>query len=613
MLISIQFFNMKKFIIQNRRILVNTSLILLLVTLVAIQAYPRAGGAGGSFGGGGSSSGGGGALGILLWIIFCIPFPWNLVVLGLIIALAIWGNKKSKQQTIFNQLPKGDMEDRQKALNRYLQVDPDFNVDNFKAKVKKAFIEIQESWMLKDMGKVRKYISDGMYQRLNTQFKMMNILDQKNIIENLVVKNIYIDKVELDGNFDIIHVAVNATIVDKFVSSKYPQFNSGGSEEFVEYWSFIKKRGVKGTSLFDSQNCPKCGAELPKNAGDVSQCSYCKTITNLGDYDWILSEITQADDYVSSYSKAGKESTLAMKVNELAKTNPDFSIQNIEDKASNGYLQIITAKVLKDPLIMRRFVSDELYAKLSNFEADNIVYNRLYLNDVTLIGASQSNNMNMLSIAIKSSFQRVMLQNGKATLLDGAMNSMTETVIMSRDMNPQLSKGSLYAHVCPSCAGPVKDTIDTKCQYCGAELNSTKSEWIITDILGVAEYNDYYQSNKDTFIASVDIYKLESLYDVRDYAFNNVLVVMAADGVFDPKEAEMAATLAKKWGYKIEKINPMFTMAKSGGLVIRMPEDQKKCQKIFKLMEKAAAIDGFVSPEEQQLLDSVKKQYIREV
>jgi hypothetical protein len=204
-----------------------------------------------------------------------------------------------------------------------------------------------------------------------------------------------------------------------------------------------------------------------------------------------------------------------------------------------------------------------------------------------------------------------MLNDGKATLLDPMVLSKTETVLMSRDVNPGLSKGSIYAHSCPSCGGPIKDTIDTKCQYCGSELNSTKNEWIITDILGVSEYKNYYQENKDDFVASISIDKLESLYDVRDYAFNNVLVVMAADGVFASDELVMAKQLAKKWGYKVDRIQPMFDMAKNGGLIIRMPEDQKKRQKILKLMEKTAAIDGVVSPEEQQLLDSVKKQYLQ--
>jgi len=599
---------MKKLITQNRQSIISAIIVVLMISIYTLNVYARAGGGGGSSGGG-SGGDGGELIGILIYIIFMIPFPWNFVVIGFIILLGWWGNKKKKQQTVLNQLPMENIADRQKTISNYMQQNPAFNVEGFKAKVKQAFIQIQEAWMLKDMKKVRKYISDGMYQRLNIQFKMMNILDQKNNIENLLVKNIIIDKIESDGNFDIIHVAIQASIVDKFVSAKYPQLNSGGAEEFVEYWSFIKKKGVKEVNLFNTQNCPNCGGELPKNAGDVSQCSYCKTFTNLGDYDWILSEMTQADDYISVYSKASKESTLSQKINEIFKTNPDFSIQNIEDKASNGYLQILTAKALKDPTIMRRFVSDELFEKLSNNNEGDIVYNRIYLNDVTLIGASQQNNKNILSIAIKSSYQRVILKDGKATLLDPVVLSKTETVMMSRDVNPELSKGSLYAHVCPSCAGPIKDTIDTKCQYCSAELNSTKNEWIITDIFGVSEYKDYYQENKNDFIAGIDIDKLESLYDVRDYAFNNVLVVMAADGKFEQQETEMAQKLAKKWGYKVERIQPMFEMAKSNGLTIRMPDNQKKQQKIFKLMEKAAAIDGVVSPEEKALLDNVKQQY----
>ncbi len=599
---------MKKLISQNQQAIISVMLVVLMISIYTLNVYARAGGGGGSSSGGGGGDGGG-LIGILIYIIFMIPFPWNFVVIGIIILLGWWGNKKNQQQTVLNQLPMANIVDRQKIISNYIQQNPTFNVEAFKAKVKQAFIQIQEAWMLKDMKKVRKYISDGMYQRLNIQFKMMNILEQKNNIENLLVKNIIIDKIESDGSFDIIHVAIQASIVDKFVSVKYPQLNSGGAEEFVEYWSFIKKKGIKEVNLFNTQNCPKCGAELPKDAGDVSQCSYCKTITNLGDYDWVLSEITQADDYINVYSKASKESSLAVKINELCKTNPDFSIQNIEDKASNGYLQIVTAKAIKDPTIMRRFVSDELYEKLSHYNESDIVYNRIYLNDVTLISASQTGNKNILSIAIKSSYQRVILEDGKATLIDPIVLSKVETVLMSRDINPQLSKGSLYAHVCPSCAGPVKDTIDTKCQYCGAELNSTKSEWIITDILDISQYKNYYKENKDDFIAGIDIDKLESLYDVRDYAFNNVLVVMAADGKFEQQEIEMTQKLAKKWGYKVERIQPMFDMAKNNGLTIRMPYNQKKQQKIFKLMEKAAAIDGFVSPEEKALLDNVKQQY----
>ncbi len=163
---------------------------------------------------------------------------------------------------------------------------------------------------------------------------------------------------------------------------------------------------------------------------------------------------------------------------------------------------------------------------------------------------------------------------------------------MSRDIKAGENKGSIYSHSCPSCGGPAGDTLDTKCQYCGAELNSTSTEWIITDIMDIHAYYSYYSANAANFVAKVDPNKLDSLYKVRDYAFNNVLIMVAADGHFDNEELEFTKKLAKKWGYNLDKIDPMFKMAQSGKLVLRMPDDQKSRGKIFKLMEKAANIDG---------------------
>jgi len=53
----------------------------------------------------------------------------------------------------------------------------------------------------------------------------------------------------------------------------------------------------------------------------------------------------------------------------------------------------------------------------------------------------------------------------------------------------------------------------------------------------------------------------------------------------------------------------MFEMARSGRLVIRMPEDAGKKKKIYALMQKAANADDNISPEEQRLLDYIKETY----
>jgi hypothetical protein len=588
------------------------SLLSLLFTVLLVLAfsyiYARVGGAGGSSSGGG---GGDGLGGLILYILFLIPFPYNIIVIAILIAVAYYANKKAKQQSILNKLPTGEAITNIKGYNDFIAKNPGFNEAGFKDKVKTAFIQIQEAWQNKDMSKVRKYISDGMYQRLNVQFKMMDKLSQKNTIDKLDVKNIYIDRIDTDGLFDVVHVAIHASIVDKFISEKYSELNSGGSEEFVEYWSFMKKRGVTEKNLFSSDNCPSCGAALPAVPGEVAKCEFCGTLTNSGEYDWVLAEITQADDYISSNPLVMKATNLQEKILEIEEQNDDVSVQLIEDKASNAFLQVETARVLNDPTILRRFTTDKAFEKIkATFgQGEPFVYNRIYLSDVTLIGAMQKDNLNTMVVSIKYSYQRVIPKEKSVVKLDAVVVTNTTIVLLSRSTHPEVSKGSLYAHRCPSCGGPTGDTIDLKCQFCGHELNSPANEWILSDFMSLNDYYSFYAMNAMSFAAGVKPDLIDKALDVRDYAFNNALIIMAADGVFAQEERDFAEQLAKKFGYNVDKIEPMFRMAQNGELALKMPEDQKKRVKVFKLMEKAAAIDGNIDPTEQQILDNLKQQY----
>ncbi len=609
-------------------------LVIAVIAFIVTDLYARAGGAGGSSSGGSHSSGGssshsssGGSHGsggdggdaiflvlMLIRLFAALPFPLNIIVAGLIIGgfvvSSIYTKRKVKQQTIFNQLPTGDPVSSVKGYDKFLSNNPGFDEENFKNNVKTAFLDIQEAWQNQDLSKVRKFLSDGVYQRFTTQFKMMKLLQQVNKIENIEIKNVYIDKIESDGLYDIIHTAVHASIDDHFISRLDPSMNSGGTEEFVEYWSFLKKRGKERKDMYSTDNCPNCGSPLPSEMGELSKCESCGTLTNSGEYDWVLSEITQADDYIGAHPKLAKSENLTEKIRKIINENDDFAVQLVEDKASNGYLQILTAIACNDPSIMRRFVNDKVFNESGVKESGPLLaYNRIFLNDVFLVGVSEDGDKNVLHIAVKSSYQRIQIDNNKINKIDEAVVSRTEVIFMSRDKNAAESKGSLYAHSCPSCGAPVENSLDINCAYCGNVMNSTSTEWIITDMMSLSSYNEWLSSNKGDLSYSVDTSLIDKLYDVRDFALNNVMLVIAADGVYAEEEREFAEDLAKKWGYSVDKLQPFFAMAQNGQLVIRMPDDQKKQRKIFKLMKKAAESDKSISMEEQRLLDYIMGQY----
>ncbi|HET6990648.1 MAG TPA: Tim44-like domain-containing protein, partial [Bacteroidia bacterium] len=437
----------------------------LLLIMVTMQLLASAGGGGG---GGGSSDHGGGIFAIVYYILALIPFPWNFVTLGAIIVLYYLTRKKVKTFSGLNKIASFDSVDQQAATipMDFIQRNPGFNEAQFYAKVNTAFMEIQNAWMKQDLSGVRKWISDGVWQRFNTQFITMQALGQKNTMSDIKIQKTIIADVQRDGNYDIIDVGIHFTMMDNFVTDKFKELSTEGYLENVEYWTFIRKTGVAEKDMFHSQNCPSCGAPLPKNMGEVGKCESCGVITTLGDYDWVLSEITQAADYVNDNKKLDKNGKLTQRIREAMQRDNDFSVQFMEDKASNGYMQIMSALVTKKPERMRRFVDNAVFENLSAQIKNDppFVFNRLYLNNVTLMDYFQDKGKDNMVLAFKRTAQRVDISTGKLRLIDSSMFTSNEIMIMSRDIGAGMPKGSLYAHSCPTCGGPVADTVDTKCQ-----------------------------------------------------------------------------------------------------------------------------------------------------
>lgn len=578
----------------------------LLLFVLTIQLIASAGGGGG----GGGSSDDSGIFGIIIYILMLIPFPWNIVTIAIIIVLYYLTRKKVKAISGLNKIASFDSMASQTSSipPDFLQRNPSFNETQFYEKVRTAFMNIQDSWMKQNLSGVRQWISDGVWQRFNTQFITMQALGQKNTMSDIKIKKTIISDVQRDGNYDIIDVGIHFTMMDNFVTDKYKQLSTEGYLENVEYWTFIRKTGVAEKDMFHSQNCPSCGAPLPKNMGEVGKCESCGTITTLGDYDWVLSEITQAADYANDSNKLDKNGNLTMKIRQAMQRDADFSVQFMEDKASNAYMQIMSALVTKKPERMRRFVDNAVFEKLDSqikTEAP-YVFNRLYLNNVTLMDYFQDNGKDNMVLAFKRTAQRVDISTGKLVLLDAAMYSTNEIMIMSRDLGAAKPVGSLYAHSCPTCAGPIADTVDTKCSYCGGELNSTKTEWIITQLMPANQYAGVASANDFQLVTNAGVQDLDPLFKVRDYALNNVMLIVAADGVFKQEEIDFTQKLAKKLGYDNNKLAGLYDLAKNNQLTVRLPETQKQALKVYAIMMKAAMADGSIDPTEQAILNDVQ-------
>ena len=233
------------------------------------------------------------------------------------------------------------------------------------------------------------------------------------------------------------------------------------------------------------------------------------------------------------------------------------------------------------------------------------VFNRLYLNNVTLIDYFRKDGKDNLVVAFKYSAQRVDIADGRLRLIDHGIYARNEIMILARDAGAGLAKGSLYAHACPACGGPIGDTLDLKCGYCGELLNSTRHEWIVTHLLAADEYKSLAEGQKSVMTTRVSVKQLDPLFATRDYAFNNVMMAIGIDGAISIEELAFAQDLSRSMGYDLKKLAGMLDLAKNRKLTLRLPEDRKSAEKVFKLMEKAALADHQVTAAERALLDEV--------
>jgi uncharacterized Zn finger protein (UPF0148 family) len=573
--------------------------IFLLILFITINLLARAGGAGGD---GGGEGGGGGDLTFLFMWILSLPFPWNIISIGILILVGLALNAKAKEISILNQIPPST-EDLPNKLKKMEALDPNFNIIEFSKKVNTAFFQIQEAWSKQSIRSIRKFISDGLYQRFTAQFIMMKEIEQENIISNIKIHDLKLIDVQVDGNYFVIDIAIHASMNDRFVSKKYKDLNQGGIEDFVEIWTFVRKIQLSQQGdLYHNIHCPQCGAPIEDLEGEIAICPYCKTILNTGEFDWILCEITQADDYPIAKKLSSLQSKFQKAIEDLYARDPHFSVQLMEDKASNAIIQILIAEALNDPKRIRRFSSDEFY---NQFEPkEKLVFHRFYLNYVTLIGLWQYEEHDYASFYIKATFQRLKIENDKYEALDMTLRTQPYVLILKRHKDAILPTGKIYAHQCPNCGGILEDTTDITCPYCGATLNSPKYEWIVYSILTPDEYEIFLHTNqlpKKYNTTDDDVYK------IRDYVINNTCVILGSDGEIDEKEMEYVQKLARKLGYSINKIEGLLKLAKQGKLKLIFPVNKKDQEKVFAYMQKAAEANNEITQEELEVLHSYKK------
>lgn len=165
----------------------------------------------------------------------------------------------------------------EEVLKKILAVDSNFSKTDFYAWVKHLYSIILDSLDKKNYNMLRRFESDYLYNRHVSLFEDIKASGAK--ISNYAVKGVLLKDFKIEGDKDILIVALSASInKENIYDDSYQSY----------ILTFARKHGVKtiGTLLEKETNCPNCGAVLDLNSEGV--CSYCHTLISNGDFGWIL-------------------------------------------------------------------------------------------------------------------------------------------------------------------------------------------------------------------------------------------------------------------------------------------------------------------------------------
>jgi hypothetical protein len=134
-----------------------------------------------------------------------------------------------------------------------------------------------------------------------------------------------------DEIYDELSVRIMARAADYKVSMRdgKPIAGVAPMEGFAEIWTFLRRRGtatVPGKPGLLEGNCPNCGAPIELN--ESANCKNCNALLRSGQYDWVLSEITQA----SEWEPGGHTAVAGLKT--LRQRDPEVNVQSLEDRTS---------------------------------------------------------------------------------------------------------------------------------------------------------------------------------------------------------------------------------------------------------------------------------------
>ena len=591
-----------------------TILALLFTVFLSINAFARFGGGGGYSGGGGGYSGGGGSFsshggsysGGGMSIGGDVGnFPVFIIVVLVFIVIPFLSQQYLSPKKRF--IRSSATVNRNAVRNGLLDIkerDRRFNEDQFMIRCKSIFPLLQEAWSKQDVTGVQHFMSDGLYEATSLQLKMQQAQGVFNKISGVKVLNTNIADVESDEFFDTLHIIITAVAIDMTMSIEKKTLLYGNHlpERFREVWTFVRRPGAKtleNNGLLEGY-CPNCGTALTISTSIT--CGSCNALINSGEYDWVLSEITQDEAWTGRRPEQIKGHA-DFKIND-----PGFNRQTIDDLIATIFWHHRAAEFFAKPnylsaVALPGFVDMEKDKWKKDMDGCHCFYADPAIGSIDIaeiIPAANKNDFDRIRVRVAWSGHMEMAKIPGFLAPDYSLSRPKhEDYILVRKPNVKTDTSfALRSLHCPGCGAAQTEESMGTCLYCGLQQNDGNTSWVLE---GVGAFSGF---------ARIAVESTQFSHMEVEHAMQCLIAIMLADGVISDAEMKYLEKMAKKRGITADKLQLLITRVKDNQEIDMFnSNDRGEQHEFLRMLVKMCLADGSVNSAERKLLKQLVSRF----
>jgi hypothetical protein len=495
--------------------------------------------------------------------------------------------------------------------------DPEFALAPFLNKAKDLFGRMQEAWFRRDLEPVRAFMSDATFQRFKLQLELMRAQGIRDAIADLEVLDLQLVGLDQSEWFDTLHVRVKARMRDTDVASDLSDDAARAAarriplNSFIEVWSFVRKPGAKtriGADLYQGK-CPNCGA--PFDGGAANNCGYCGAVVNSGNYDWVLSEITQGEEAIRGWGQVDG-------LLQARQTDPALNLEMLEDRTSLIFWRWIEAQSTGEARRLSKLATPDAVTLLAqdltalHQRKRRKVFTECAVGAVNVRLLRTEGPRQVAHVEVRWS-ARMGIGPESGPLPQLPTVPQRSMFVLGRGVHAKTQTGSgMATNRCPNCHAPLTDSLSASCDYCGAMLGSGEGDWVLISAKSYEAWNAD-ESLRYQRITAPPVERAAPAVATREGVIVDVqererllymmAAMAAADGVVDASERKLLRMCSERWS--IPWSNVEMALESGDQLFDRLvPKGSPEAEKFLAALVQMALIDGKIDRKERRLLDS---------